>query len=116
MIMRSLPVTPFSKSEAQHAFRLLAFRRDVTETILARYLLTLERDQEEGFLEMAPLDFGSVIHKTSQLSHRHATEFGVRYLDLLHIASALVLGAKRFLTFDLRQRKLAKATGLDIKI
>jgi predicted nucleic acid-binding protein len=52
----------------------------------------------------------------SQLSNRHALEIGVRYLDMLHVASAVLLKADRFLTFDLRQRRLAKAVGLDVKM
>jgi predicted nucleic acid-binding protein len=113
---KPLVLTPFSKSETQHALRLLVFRKEATESILTRHLLTLERDQTEGFLEMASLDFGDVVLHTSQLSHRHAAEFGVGYLDFVHVTSALLIKAQRFLTFDLRQRKLAKALGLDVKI
>ena len=39
----------------------------------------------------------------------------MRYLDMLHIAAALLVGATRFLTFDARQGKLAKAVGLQVK-
>jgi predicted nucleic acid-binding protein len=35
-----------------------------------------------------------------------------RSLDVLHVASALVLHAETFYTFDEKQRKLAKAEGL----
>jgi predicted nucleic acid-binding protein len=36
----------------------------------------------------------------------------MRTLDSLHVASALLLKAERFWTFDERQAKLAKAEGL----
>jgi len=36
-------------------------------------------------------------------------------VNLLHGGIALTLGAKRFLTFDLRQAELAKAAGLKAK-
>jgi hypothetical protein len=42
-------------------------------------------------------------------------EFGVRYLDMLHVSAALLLNAPRFLTFDTRQGKLAQAVGLQVK-
>ncbi len=113
---KPLVLTPFSKSETHHALRLLVFRKEMTESLMTRHFLTLERDQEEGFLEMALTDFNDVLLNTSRLSHRHATEFGVGYLDLVHVASALLINAQRFLTFDLRQRKLAQALGLDVKI
>jgi predicted nucleic acid-binding protein len=39
---------------------------------------------------------------------------GTRTLDVLHVASALELGRRQFLTFDLRQQELAVATGLKL--
>jgi predicted nucleic acid-binding protein len=38
---------------------------------------------------------------------------GGRTLDLLHIACALVLGARQFLTFDAKQKLLARQAGLE---
>jgi predicted nucleic acid-binding protein len=109
-------LTSFSRSETQHALRLVAFRGQISQAAMAQHLLTFARDEQEGFFELNSVDFDSVISKTSQLSNRHALERGVRYMDTLHVASALLANAKRFLTFDLRQRKLAKALGLDVKI
>lgn len=37
---------------------------------------------------------------------------GHRTLDILHVATARHLAARDFLTFDARQKKLAKAIGL----
>jgi predicted nucleic acid-binding protein len=109
-------LTSFGKSETQHALRLLAFRRQITEMDMTRHLLTFERDQDEGFFEVTSIDFPELLSKASQISHRHTLAHGLRYLDVLHIASAVTTKAKRFLTFDLRQRKLAAAIGLDVKI
>jgi len=39
---------------------------------------------------------------------------GTRTLDVLHFASALVLKADTFYTFDVNQGKLAKAEGLAV--
>ena len=44
-----------------------------------------------------------------------AASAGQRTIDLLHVAIALEAGAKTFLSFDQRQRKLAKAAGLKVK-
>jgi predicted nucleic acid-binding protein len=49
------------------------------------------------------------------LSEKHAATEGQRTIDLLHVALALEAGAKTFLSFDQRQRKLAKAAGLKVK-
>lgn len=38
---------------------------------------------------------------------------GARGMDILHVASALALKARRFVTADERQRELARLAGLD---
>jgi predicted nucleic acid-binding protein len=48
----------------------------------------------------------------ADLARRHGPRLGVRTLDSLHVACALQLKAQQFWTFDQRQAKLAKATGL----
>jgi predicted nucleic acid-binding protein len=40
---------------------------------------------------------------------------GHRSLDVLHVATALHLGARELLTFDTNQRKLATAEKLKVK-
>jgi predicted nucleic acid-binding protein len=109
-------ITSFSKSEVQHALRMLAFQKHIDLAGMTRALLQFERDEIEGFYEISPVDPEDLFLKTSQLSNRHAVESGVRYLDMLHIASAVLVKAKRFLTFDLRQRKLAQIIGMEIKV
>jgi predicted nucleic acid-binding protein len=106
----------FSKSEAQHAIRTLVFQKDINLAEMTRALLQFEHDEAEGFLRSIILENDAVFEKASQLSNRYAVEHGVRYLDMLHVASALLANAKRFLTFDRRQRKFAQAAGLDVKI
>src|SRR5215831_18447527 len=49
------------------------------------------------------------------LGRRYGPKLGVRTLDSLHVACALELKTQRFLTFDDRKRKLAKAAGLDLR-
>lgn len=112
---RPLYLTPFSKSETQHALRLLAFRKIISPEVATRCLLTFDEDQEEGLYGMARIEGGDLFQKAAQLSHRHALELGVRYLDMLHVASALLAKGTCFLTFDARQRKLAKVVGLEVK-
>ncbi len=49
------------------------------------------------------------------LSRRHTAKVGTRSLDVLHVASALLLRPDSFLSFDERQRKLARAEGLRLQ-
>ena len=49
------------------------------------------------------------------LSADHSATLGCRMLDIIHVAAALVLGAKEFVTSDTRQGALAKQAGLTVK-
>jgi len=52
--------------------------------------------------------------RARELSRRHAPALGSRTLETIHVASALVLGAEDFYTFDRDQAKLARAAGLRV--
>lgn len=108
-------ITPFSRGEIQNAIRMCAFRREISEQQMTQALLSFEHDQEEGFFELVDIDFPELIERATRLSHRHALSLGVRYLDLLHVAAALLSKSRQFLTFDERQARLAKAVGLDVR-
>ena len=66
-------------------------------------------------MQIEPVDWAKVISRAEQLSARHTAKSGHRGFDILHVASALELGAKELLTFDAQQSALAKAVGLKVK-
>ncbi len=41
---------------------------------------------------------------------------GCRSLDVLHVASAIELGLRVFVTFDVRQQELARSAGLKLLV
>ena len=55
-----------------------------------------------------------MFEKAKQITQRRTRILGVRTLDLLHVASAVVLQADTFYSFDNDQRKLARAEGLHL--
>ncbi|MBN9689084.1 MAG: hypothetical protein J0M24_02505 [Verrucomicrobia bacterium] len=57
-----------------------------------------------------------VLLEAERLSAGNSEFLGTRSLDILHVASALVLGAEQFITFDLRQSSLASAAGLRLAL
>ena len=71
-----------------------------------------QRDIAEGKVKVVPCDTGEVIRYALELSRSHTADGGHRSLDLLHLATAVHLGAKEFLSFDDRQVKLARKLGL----
>jgi predicted nucleic acid-binding protein len=72
-------------------------------------------DLAGGVAVLASCNYQDVFSRADALSNRHASSGGHRSFDMLHVATALHLGAREFLTFDLNQRKLALAEKLKVK-
>jgi predicted nucleic acid-binding protein len=108
----ALTISPFIEYELPNAIRLSVFRnlRDATSgtTILAAF----EADQAAGHFDRPICNLASVVHEAKRLSSIYTMHSGHRALDILHVATALHLGATEFLSFDQNQRKLATAVGL----
>ncbi len=81
----------------------------------AKMLADFQSDLESGLVGIVPTDWARVHATAEQLSVRHTGKDGPRAFDILHVATALELGAERILTFDARQSALAKAAGLKVK-
>jgi predicted nucleic acid-binding protein len=87
------------------------YPQSVAEVALAK----LQSNLDTGALVVAAADWPDVHRLVETLSKRHTMTGGHRNLDLLHVATALHLGAREFLTFDTNQRKLAAAEKLKVK-
>ena len=70
-------------------------------------------DLEGGVFWLKPLPV-VVFEKARQIARKRTASLGTRTLDVLHVASALVLGATKFYTFDRNQSKLAAMEGLRV--
>ncbi len=75
-------------------------------------LAKLQANMDSGAIVIVAADWPEVYQIAERLSARHTSRVGNRALDTLHVATALHLGAKDFLSFDARQRLLARAEGL----
>jgi predicted nucleic acid-binding protein len=75
-----------------------------------------DADLASGVAVLAPCPMVDVFHQAEDISKRHTITGGHRSFDVLHVATALVLEAKEFLTFDSNQHKLATAEGLKVKL
>ena len=80
-----------------------------------RALTDLQTDLDTGAVVVVTADWPDVHRLAETLSKRHTMTGGHRSLDVLHVATALHLGAREFLTFDTNQRKLAAAEKLKVK-
>jgi predicted nucleic acid-binding protein len=54
------------------------------------------------------------LQRAADIAREHTPRLGCRSLDVLHVATALQLGFRQFLTFDRRQQQLARAVGLKL--
>jgi predicted nucleic acid-binding protein len=109
-----LAFTPFHRLEFRSALRGRVFRKNLTRIELQEALKLSEQDLLRGILQHIPLVWADALREAERLGAAHLAETGARPGDLLHVASAVVLGAGEFLTFDARQAKLARLTGLKV--
>jgi predicted nucleic acid-binding protein len=110
-----LPLTPLALLELRNAFNRSVQRRRITTAQRDALWQDVESDIASGFLVPTPVPSDELHKKARELSDRHTPALGTRSLDLLHIAAALLLGAKEFFSFDDRQRKAAATEGLKVK-
>jgi len=111
----SFPIlaTPITKFELENAIWQRQFRRELTGTEVKQCLAAFRKDLTDSLFDLKPFSL-EMIHKASLISGRQTPRLGTRALDVLHVASAIVLGAEDFYTFDQNQAKLAAAEGLAV--
>ncbi len=110
-----LPLTPLAMLELRNAFNRSVQRQRITTAQRDALWQDVEADIASGFLAPTPVATEELHRKARQLSDRYTPTLGTRSLDLLHVAAALVLGAKVFFSFDERQRNAAMGEGLKVR-
>ena len=116
-----LHVSALLLGEFRQSVRFQIFRhsRDATQGYARKTgleaLAKLQSNLDAGALVVVPADWAEVINVAERISAQHTIGGGHRFLDVLHVATALHLGAVAFLSCDANQRKLAVAEGLAAK-
>jgi predicted nucleic acid-binding protein len=110
-----LPFTPLHRHELRNALRLAVFRQEIDTERRNAAFADIDSDLADGILAHVPIRWTDAFREAEHLGKAHTEALGIRGVDLLHASIALTLGAKRFLTFDLRQVELAKSAGLNVK-
>jgi len=108
-----LVLTPLGEFEFSNSIALRVFRKELTAAQAASVLAHFRQDITAGVLRLGPFPL-AVFEKAMHLSQKHSAHLGTRTLDLLHVAAALSLGARRFYTFDRKQARLARLLGLRV--
>lgn len=80
-----------------------------------KMLADLKSDLVSGVVITIPAPWPQIHLAAERLSELHTDLGGHRSTDILHVATAIELGAKEFLTFDANQKKLAEAERLIVQ-
>jgi predicted nucleic acid-binding protein len=111
----ALPFTPQHRLEIRNAIRLLVWSKRITASDRSSAFREIEDDLDsEVFLIHTPLNYTDTCRRAERIGNSHNEKIGARSSDLFHVAAALDLGFKWFLTFDHKQRDLAEAAGLKV--
>jgi predicted nucleic acid-binding protein len=109
----ALPFTPQHRLEARNAVRLLVWSKRISPVDRARVFREMEEDLDaEAFLIHTALNYTDTYRQAEKIGAAHNELLGCRAADLFHVAAALELGFKEFLSFDEKQRQMALAAGL----
>lgn len=110
-----LPIllTPLCELELANALYLRLFRRELVPSKAKTSHGLFSQDIEGGIYQLKPLS-PAIFERAKLMAHGQTPRLGTRTLDVLHVASALILQADTFYTCDHNQAKLAKAEGLKV--
>lgn len=110
----SLQVTRFGRAEIVNSIQLGVFRGVLKALDAHGALSDFEVDLAEGRLILVDVLWRRTLDTAADLSARHTATLGTRTLDVLHVATAVTLAMKRFVTYDDRQASLARASDLRV--
>ena len=111
----SLPLlfTDLGELEIVNGVALRLFRKELRLIEAKKALDLFRQDTESGAVRIIPLP-SSAYQQAAQIAARHTPILGTRTLDVLQVASAVVLKADTFYTFDRKQARLASALGMRV--
>jgi predicted nucleic acid-binding protein len=109
-------ITSFGEYELANALRFAEFRKGILLGEAALFWADFEADLSVGRIRLEMCNLAEVVDGAKRLSAQYTLKGGHRGFDILHVASALVVEAECFLTFDDNQRKLAQAEGLNVPL
>ncbi len=110
-----LHLTSLNRFELVNAIQLSFFRKAIRRSASLLALEKLDANIAGGALVIVPADWAAVHGRALQIAMQLSGKAGNRGFDILHVATALELGAAEFLTFDVQQSALAGAMGMKVR-
>ena len=108
-----LPLSPLGELELTGAVQQRLFRKQITMQEAIKCQRDIQDDIDQGIYRRVSLD-SKEYSQALQLVHHHTSSIDCRTLDVLHVASALLLNIREFVTCDARQKLLAQTAGLKV--
>lgn len=110
----ALPLTEHGQLEIVNGIGLAAFRKTIDAEAMRDALDSFAEDLAEGRYLQADIMWRAALRRAGAISRAQTMTVGCRALDVLHVATALELGLRSFVTFDRRQQQLARLEGLRV--
>ncbi|HEX7670793.1 MAG TPA: type II toxin-antitoxin system VapC family toxin [Polyangiaceae bacterium] len=107
-------LTHLHRLELSNAWHLKVFRKEMKKTELTSARGDLQADVDAGIWLTPDYDLSDVFRRAEELSSLHTPKLGTQSLDILHVAAAMELSARTFVTGDAKQAKLAMACRLEV--
>lgn len=114
-----VPVTDLIRLEVTNAIERMVFESRTSRQWRATPEMAMlahaefEADLSDGrSYQRIQLTLTDIERESDSLVRRHTAKHGFRTYDIIHVASALKLKCRRFLSFDKRANALAKLAGL----
>jgi hypothetical protein len=93
---------------------LAVYHKAIDDRLARAAIADFDADVREGRLTVLDVLWRRTLDLAAELSTLHTAALGTRTLDVLHVATAVTLEARRFVSYDDRQAALAKAVGLRV--
>jgi hypothetical protein len=109
-----LHVTRLLLWEFRQSVRFQAFRHSKSPQVgyPMKMLTDLGDDMKDGLVVVAEIDMTNILITGERISKLRTFAGGHRSFDILHVATAVDLDAREFLSFDANQNELATVEGL----
>jgi predicted nucleic acid-binding protein len=113
---KAIQLSILNQFELANAFRFAEFRQAIAPGTASIYQSHFDADVAQGRLPIMVCNLATIINQALFLSAKHTITGGHRSFDILHLATAIHLGATEFLTFDANQKRLAQNEGLTVPL
>jgi predicted nucleic acid-binding protein len=110
----ALPLSESGRLEIVNGICLAAFRKAISAAAMRDALASFDEDLREGRYSQVDVLWRATLRRAMDLSRAQTASLGCRALDVLHVATAMELGLRSFVSFDRRQQRLARAAGLKV--